>query len=724
MKKISFQIMNVLIKGTPSAIKNALNKLKPDSYVLTKFSYNPKKVDIEDTNIVKAGLTFEDWFEGEYVTPEKISFVSMPDVRFIGLGAGGDGCRSDGSYVFYKDLGATSITQCYKFDEASPFMEEAGEVYGTLIVNVLKSFMDHTWKFRYKSWSTGENCFWAFNSERDKELIAEWKKDDKEIAKWNAGNKKNKFYVDFDFEENNDSYKITEYKGKKKEIDISSYNPDKKIYAIGEYAFSPKQKGIINEKNRSKIVSVKLVEGLEKIEIGSFSECGFLKEIDIPKGVKKIEKNAFLGCESLQTMKIPYSVKEIGESAFEECKSLKKVIIPDGVKVISDSLFANCESLEEVEIPDGVMKIGENAFCGCTSLKTIIMPETVKEIGIGAFEGCKSLTEMKIPEGVTKIYDDTFLGCESLEEVKIPDGVIEIGGGTYYGGSAFGGCTSLETLIIPHSVKRIHDETFYECESLKEIQISSSTKIKGNPFIRCDSLFDKEGFMVVNNILFGIKKEKKKIIIPSYVKEIGYEAFANFSSLKEVIIPDSVRHICSYAFEGCESLETIIIPDSVRCIDNAAFYGCDSLEKIQISSSTKIEGNPFKDCDSLFDKDGFIIINNILFGIKEEKKKIIIPDYVKEIGYEAFELCNSIEEIIIPNSVQCIRDRAFHHCKSLKTVNLPSTLKKIGEFAFGGCKQIKKINIPKGATEIAESAFAGTPLNPNYNFDSDEDEDW
>lgn len=39
------------------------------------------------------------------------------------------------------------------------------------------------------------------------------------------------------------------------------------------------------------------------------------------------------------------------------------------------------------------------------------------EIGSGAFRGCKSLKRIVIPESVTVIEAETFYGCETLREV-------------------------------------------------------------------------------------------------------------------------------------------------------------------------------------------------------------------------------------------------------------------------------------------------------------------
>lgn len=172
--------MNVLIKGTTSAVKNALSKIDAD-YELINLTYDPDKAQVDDTVIVKAGVIFEAWDEG-YIEPDEIPFASIPEIKFIGLGNGGDGFRTDGSYVFYKDFGETSVSECYQFSRISPLREEFDAQYD-VFENVYKSFMDHTWQYRFEDYSCGEYCSWAFNGKKDKALIEKWKSDEKDDSK-------------------------------------------------------------------------------------------------------------------------------------------------------------------------------------------------------------------------------------------------------------------------------------------------------------------------------------------------------------------------------------------------------------------------------------------------------------------------------------------------------------------------------------------------------------
>ena len=63
--------------------------------------------------------------------------------------------------------------------------------------------------------------------------------------------------------------------------------------------------------------------------------------------------------------------------------------------------------------------------------------------------------------------------------------------------------------------------------------------------------------------------------------------------------------------------------------------------------------------------------------VKQDVKKIVIPDSVKSIGDEAFSHCTSLESISILDSVKSIGEDAFAQCKSLKTVLVKGSIEKV-----------------------------------------------
>ena len=385
-----------------------------------------------------------------------------------------------------------------------------------------------------------------------------------------------------------------------------------------------------------------------------------------------------------------------------------EVVIPSTInskKVtsIGYGAFYSCESLTSVTIPDSVTSIGREALCGCTSLTSVTIPDSVTSIGYWAFRGCKGLadkngfvvvrnilydyygndSEITIPDSVTSIGDWAFSDCTRLTSVTIPDSVTSIG--RY----AFSYCTSLTSVTIPDSVTSIGYEAFHNCTSLTSVTIPDSvTSIGDGAFRDCTSL--------------------TSVTILNGVTSIGNEAFSHCTSLTSVTIPDSVTSIGDWAFRGCESLTSVTIPDSVTSIGNRAFYECESLTSVTIPDSvTSIGDEAFHGCKGLADKNGFVVVRNILYNYYGNDSEITIPDSVTTIGYDAFYGCSSLTSVTIPDSVTNIGDYAFFYCTSLTSVTIPDSVTSIGDYAFLGCTSLTSVTIANGVTSIGTAAFYG-----------------
>ena len=255
--------------------------------------------------------------------------------------------------------------------------------------------------------------------------------------------------------------------------------------------------------------------------------------------------------------------------------------------------------VEKIEIKAGVTNIGRSAFYNLVNVIRIVIPNTIAKIGWSAFYKCSSLKNIIIPSSVTSIEEDAFYGCRSLTNIEIPNSI-----------------TNIEELGLNK-----------ECSSLENITINAN-----NPYYVCinDVIYNKAETKL---LIYSRGKKNTSFSIPSSVKIIGENAFANNSYIRNITIPSSVKRIEDGAFRNCSSLKVISIPNSVTSIGWYAFYGCSSLTNIEIPNSvTSIESYIFSGCSSL--------------------SSIIIPNTVTRIGLDAFKECENLTDIIIPNSVK------------------------------------------------------------------------
>lgn len=79
------------------------------------------------------------------------------------------------------------------------------------------------------------------------------------------------------------------------------------------------------------------------------------------------------------------------------------------------------------------------------------------------------------------------------------------------------------------------------------------------------------------------------IIIPSFVEEIGEDAFSDCRELSMVVLQDGITEIRSGVFQNCANLWKAAIPDSVKRIGRDAFSGCALLESIEVAEDCVLE---------------------------------------------------------------------------------------------------------------------------------------
>ena len=133
-----------------------------------------------------------------------------------------------------------------------------------------------------------------------------------------------------------------------------------------------------------------------------------------------IGAGAFSGCSRLIRVKICNGINTIGQSAFWGCSNLISVVIPNSVTSIYDDAFYGCRSLTNITIPDSVASISEAMFSGCSGLTAIVIPNSVTMIHMDAFDDCDSLTSVYYKgtaEEFDAIYDNS--NVSSMENVTI-----------------------------------------------------------------------------------------------------------------------------------------------------------------------------------------------------------------------------------------------------------------------------------------------------------------
>lgn len=411
--------------------------------------------------------------------------------------------------------------------------------------------------------------------------------------------------------------------------DLETVKLPETLVTIGDHAFD----------RCLDLIQINFPSSLKSIGCHAFQECKELKEVQFPKGLIEIKKNAFnnsgltsiklpdgltridegtfICCDNLKTITIPGSVKRIGNFAFSACTSLHDIILPENLKTIGGAAFYNCNELEAIYLnsptPPAIGKIEDNEemsypFAYCSELLKIYVPAA----SLGAYkrsEQWKGYADKLVgfdysktspvigTYKVTRIKPNQYAG-QQMQSFTIPDGIEEIGEAAFYN------CADLTKVNIPNSVKTIKYSAFYQCIKLKDINLPRSIQtIENAVFADCESLEKiviPNGITLIDEYLFNNCRNLKEVTLPNTIKTIGESAFANCSALESIIIPEGVTAIDDIAFEDCKNLKKLVLPSTLESIGYRAFGGCESLTEVILPSSLEYVGQyAFARCEQL-----------------------------------------------------------------------------------------------------------------------------
>lgn len=254
--------------------------------------------------------------------------------------------------------------------------------------------------------------------------------------------------------------------------------------------------------------------------------------------------------------------------------------------------------------------------------------------------------KLVVDEGVTAIGDQAFNGMVSVKEFILPDSLTEVG--MYLAADM-----NISNLYIPKNVISLDFGATQNCENLTEITVSPENK----------HYYSDSNCIIYNHV----ESEDKSIIagckssvIPSYVTDICFLAFAYLDGIERFDIPDSVKSIWYDAFEGCY-IKNLSIGSNAIEVDNEAFR-LSRFDYITVSSGN----NAIKMRSHCLIKDGVVI---------------------------TYEYCGADAEpidIVVPEGVTTVSEAPNNHY-NVETLTLPSTFNLIDNFFW--IQNISRLNI-------------------------------
>ena len=377
------------------------------------------------------------------------------------------------------------------------------------------------------------------------------------------------------------------------------------------------------------------------------------------------------------------------------------------------------------ELP--VIDISGGAFDRCTNLKKISIPDTIKNIDYGSsggretgspFSYCSNIEEVVIyvakpdevyetrytsVDGVLFEYSDTELKSSMIiryfpaakaGEYVLPDGVVTLPINVFKN-------TRITSITIPASVSKIDNNVFEGCSKLVRIEFLDG---EGLPIELTELSFDGAAWVT-------------ELILPTRIENFNPAYFSYMSRLEKISFTDDNGEY--RAVDGLvvnKAADTIIYAPRTFSGENGVFTIPLGINKIADNAFA----NPYKKTKTI---TGY-------YGCKITK--LIVPEYVTEIGENAFRGCSSIGSIEFSGNGSPlglkIAARAFHNNTSLTQLTLPANLISLGVYAFGYCSKLERVDVQvKQATAaLVVDAFCTDPqyiedmkeTNPSATIDS------
>ena len=347
---------------------------------------------------------------------------------------------------------------------------------------------------------------------------------------------------------------------------------DGKTYRVKKITGSSNGKCITNADKYSEII---VQEGIEQVEIASFTGCT-LKKITLPSTITDIGYAAFFNVISLEEVVLPSNLKSIGEWAFSGT-ALNSITIPNSVKTIEKRAFSGCSNLQSVTLSKNLKSINERAFNNCTSLTTITLPEGLEKIEKYAFFQCTSLNNIKIPTSCKIILQEAFSKCTALANVEIPSTMQNFGFLAFY-----------NTPFLNNNVdtpKQCYDDSTKYYLTKISSTVTDTTTITN--YDKVNILIDGATYATRsdNSYTFGTNSIFTNLSMPN-VEVVGDYAFNTCTALTSFDLP-ALKFMGCGAFSGCTSLN-IVLPTNLVFIGNQAFSKSDggTATTITIPAST------------------------------------------------------------------------------------------------------------------------------------------
>lgn len=387
--------------------------------------------------------------------------------------------------------------------------------------------------------------------------------------------------------------------------------------------------------------------------------------------------------------------------------------LPSTVTSIESSAFANC-NITDINITDNITSVGSQAFSGCSKVEFIKISGKDKSMGAGCFMNTGEALTINSNITGPRIFYSSSIGSASIMKTK------SIGKEWFKDSKQL-----LYVYLKDESVETIEDMAFYDCSSLKSINIPESVSKLGKYVFRgCSSLYvdngaiqyaDTAAVRFSNNSLESYNFNNYKFILEECYNALNCTTFH---------IPDTIISINERALTQCykvqnftgkfstedgraiiagENLDTLIayalnsgteyqLDDSVKRIGEYAFAGA-TLNNFTIGKNvTQVGQGAFR---------------NVKFNVLTITSNSSPISFDFNSFYQASADEVIFEDVTFPDQGSGWMNGGFanNNFKKLKIENTGSTPYRIGDYYFSGWKSLKSLEVKSDISKFGDYVF-------------------
>lgn len=291
-------------------------------------------------------------------------------------------------------------------------------------------------------------------------------------------------------------------------------------------------------------------------------------------------------------------------------------------------------------------------------------------------------------------------------------------------------CKNKNDFITINQVDRIAKNAFHGCRC---------TNVRGTHNIKYwknveEGAFDGSALMeqpfvnglkLVDTIVIDIDYNQDEIILPdSDGRSLMFIESIKLTKVKKMVIHrlDSLKWVNYHTgFPQNLVLDVDCFVDPADLIDMAKLKTYDyyvhtfevrspdyvTIDGVVYTQNRKKAVTCDADMENLVILDGVEEIIPFAFSGGQKLKTVRLPNSLKKIGMNAFELCRQLHRIDLGEGVTTIPDSCFERCTKLKTITLPPQIKEIRREAFW-LSGLEVINLNEGLERVHDNAFVGT----------------